>query len=221
MPQRADQIERIKELVFRKKVESLHGISEHLGVGNRMVQLYLKELHALTSYTHSGHFITLPDIPRFNEHGIWFYQQVGFSKFGTRLNTITRLIEKNIEGFSREELEKILKIGISKQIQILLQRDELRRIKLGGRYLYVPENVMKSEKLKVKLLGDRQAEEHFAKEVEKKDLIALLKAVLVEKKVEISIKSIRSLAQKYILKIPVTRIYQLLMKFDLSEKKTP
>ena len=219
MGKREDQRERIREFFKEKKVHSLHGITEHLGIGNRMVQRYLKDLHGLTSYTHKGQFVTLPDIPRFDKHGIWFYRKVGFSEFGNSLSTIVRLIEQSKNGLSREQLEAILKIGISKQIQILLQRERVHRIKLGNRYLYIPEAVMRNKKARLKLVGDRQTEEHFEKGVQNTELIALLKAVLIEKKVGTDIESIKVIAQKYSLRIPLKRIEQLLLKYDLSEKK--
>lgn len=216
-----DQRERIGEIFREKKVHSLAGISEQLGIGDRMVQRYLKDLHGLTSYTHRGHYVTLPDMARFDEHGLWFYRQVGFSRFGNSLSTIVGLIEQSRRGFSREQLEAILKIGISKQIQILVQRERVHRVKLGSKYLYIPEAAMQDKKRRLKLVGDRHIEEHFDKTVPKTDLIALLKAVLVEKQVGTDSKSIKRIAQKYSLRIPLRKIEQLLLKYDLPEKKTP
>lgn len=216
-----DQRERIGEIFREKKVHSLAGISEQLGIGDRMVQRYLKDLHGLTSYTHRGQYVTLPDMARFDEHGLWFYRQVGFSRFGNSLSTIVGLIEQSRRGFSREQLEAILKIGISKQIQILVQRERVHRVKLGSKYLYIPEAAMQDKKRRLKLVGDRHIEEHFEKTVPKTDLIALLKAVLVEKQVGTDSKSIKRIAQKYSLRIPLRKIEQLLLKYDLPEKKTP
>ncbi len=216
-----DQRERIREIFREKRVHSLAGISEQLRIGNRMVQRYLKDLHGLTSYTHRGQYVTLPDMARFDEHGLWFYRQVGFSRFGNSLSTIVGLIEQSRRGFSREQLEAILKIGISKQIQILVQRERVHRVKLGSKYLYIPEAAMQDKKRRLKLLGDRHIEEHFEKTVPKTDLIALLKAVLVEKQVGTDSKSIKRIAQKYSLRIPLRKIEQLLLKYDLPEKKTP
>ena len=216
-----DQRERIREIFREKRVHSLAGISEQLGIGSRMVQRYLKDFHGLTSYTHRGEYVTLPDMARFNEHGLWFYRQVGFSRFGNSLSTIVGLIEQSRRGFSREQLEAILKIGISKQIQILVQRERVHRVKLGSKYLYIPEAAMQDKKRRLKLIGDRHIEEHFEKTVPKTDLIALLKAVLVEKQVGTDSKSIKRIAQKYSLRISLRKIEQLLLKYDLPEKKTP
>ena len=218
---KSDNQEKIKEFLLEKKVQSLRGIAEHVTVGNRMAQLYLKKLNRMTSYTHRGQFVTLPSIPHFDEFGIWFYKKIGFSKYGTSLDTIIELVEKSKEGFSREELEAILKIGISKQIQILVQREKLHRIKLGGRYLYVPTKVMTNETQKLQIIGTRQTEERFDRDVQKSDLIALLKAVLIEKKVGLDVKSIMNLVRKYSLQISWNKILLLLQKHNILEKKTP
>ncbi len=205
--------------ILDKKVLSFDDVSQLVECSEITLRRDLKKLNALTSFTHRGKFITLPDIPSFDERGLWFYRQIGFSKFGTSLDTIIGLIEQSKSGLSREEMEAILKIGISKQIQILIQRDKLQRIKLGSRYLYIPESVLKNKEKKLKLLGDRQSEEHVEKDVQKSDLIALLKAVLVEKKVGTGIESLKHIAMKYFLKIPIIRIQQLIVKHDLSKKK--
>jgi hypothetical protein len=221
MGKRAEQLDRIRTLLTQKKVGSLRGIAEDLGVGDRMVQFYLKDLQALTSYTHSGQFVTLPEIPKYDAYGIWFYRKIGFSNFGTSLDTIIGLIEQSKAGYSRDELEEILRIKISQQIQTLLLREELHRVKLGNRYLYLPEAVMKNKRKRLRVIGDIQAEEHFEKEVKKTDLIALLKAVLIEKKVGIEIEDVKRIAQKYALKIPLQRIQRLLADHILPEKKSP
>ncbi|RKY84155.1 hypothetical protein DRQ11_11975 [candidate division KSB1 bacterium] len=215
-----DRLEKIKELVFQKKVLSLQSLVGKSGYSERSTQRYLKELNYLTSYTHRGRFVTLSDIPTFNDFGIWSYQKIGFSKFGSSLDTIVAIVNQSECGFSREELESILKIGISKQIQILVQRESIHRVKLGGKYLYIPESAMKNKKKKLKIVGDLQSEEHFERSVQKTDLIALLKAVLIEKSIGIDIKSLKRIAQKYYLKIPLKKIEQLLLKYDLLEKKS-
>ena len=210
----------IKGILLKKRVLSLKWLAEQMGVSDRTAQRYIKDLPALTSYTHKRRFFTLLNIPQFDHKGIWFYQQIGFSKFGNSLDTIVSLINQSKEGYSREALEAILKTGLSKQIQILIQREKIYRIKLGNRYLYLPEKVMQNKKARLKLVGTRQTEEHFEKEVQKTELIALLKAVLTEKKIGMDVESITRITRKYSLQIPIKKIQQLLLKYDLTEKKT-
>ena len=217
----SDRLELTKKNIHGEKVVRFDEALKGVECSAVTLRRDLNTLQALTSYTHRGQFVTLPSIPQFDEFGIWFYKKIGFSKYGTSLDTIIELVEKSKEGFSREELEAILKIGISKQIQILVQREKLHRIKLGGRYLYVPTKVMTNETQKLQIIGTRQTEERFDRDVQKSDLIALLKAVLIEKKVGLDIKSIKNLVRKYSLQISWHKILLLLQKHNILEKKTP
>ncbi|MCP4364438.1 MAG: helix-turn-helix domain-containing protein [Planctomycetes bacterium] len=216
-----NRAEIVRDLLMEKKVVSLQRIAEHLKISERTAQRHLKVLQALSSFSHKRQFVTLPDIPQFDEHGVWFYRNVGFSRFGNSLEAVVALVEQSKEGFSREELEAILKIGIAQQIQTLIQRDRLHRVKLGNRYLYLPEAVQKNKRKRLELIGDRQTEEYFEKDVPKTDLVALLKAVLVEKKVGVDIETIKRIAKKYSLRLSLQKIQRLLVKYDLPVKKRP
>jgi len=221
MQPKSERLDVIRKMLYQKKVVSFTDIFLSMFCSSVTLRRDLKALEAMSSYTDRGQYVTLPDIARYNRHGLWFYRKVGFSKYGTSLDTIVALIEQSKTGCSREQLEEILRVGISKQIQILVQRGRVHRVKLGNRYLYIPEATMKDKKRRVKIVGDRQMEEFFGKSVQKTDLIALLKAVLVEAQVGTDEKSIGRIAKKYSLKIPPKRIEQLLLKYDLPEKKTP
>ena len=214
-------MQKIHNVILQDKVSSLQAVIDQVGGTERTIQRYLKELKSLTSYTHRGRYVTLPDIPRFDDNGIWFFQQIGFSKLGSSLDTIVGLIDDSDSGVSREELEAILKIGISKQIQILIQREKIHRVKLGSRYLYLPQRLMLDKKKRLQIVGKHQAEERLDKDVHITDLVALLKAVLIEKKIGIDFKSIKRFTQKYSLSIPLKKIEQLLLKYDLRKKKSP
>jgi hypothetical protein len=213
------EVHRIEALIQREKAVALQVIVEQSECCERTVQRYLKVLHGMSSFTHGGQYVTLPEIPRFDDRGIWFCRKVGFSSAGNSLATIIKLIATGEGGFTREELEDILRIGISKQIQILLQRGAIQRVKLGSKYLYLPKTTLQNKKKILELVGTRQAEVCFEKEIQKTDLIALLKVVLIEKKVAINAKSIQTITRKYALKIPERKVELLLRKYDLPVKK--
>ncbi|HKL58901.1 MAG TPA: hypothetical protein VJ863_03300 [Sphaerochaeta sp.] len=40
----------------------------------------------LGSYNHNGRFYTLAGIPQFDEHGLWGYKNIRFSRFGTLMD---------------------------------------------------------------------------------------------------------------------------------------
>ena len=220
MRAKVDRLEKIKKNILGKKASSFEEILNLFNCASITLRRDLRVLGAVTSYTHNGRFVTLSDIPHFDDKGLWFHHQVGFSRFGNSLETIIGLIGESKSGFTREEIEAIMKIEISKQIQILLQREMIHRIKFGNKYLYLPDEVMRNRKRKLALIGTRQSEEFFDKDVQLKDLIVLLKAVLVENEVGLDSKSIMQIGKKYSLALPVKKIEKLLLKYNLPEKKT-
>jgi hypothetical protein len=101
-----------------------------------------------------------------------------------------------------------------------LKRNELFRIKIGNKYIYLPEELAKNQKKRLQLLNANNVEEYYDAMVGFSDLVALLKAVLVEKKIKIDIKNLKRFTQKYSLKIPLKKVEQLLLKYNLAEKKS-
>jgi hypothetical protein len=177
----------------------------------------IKSISAITSYTHRGKFITLLNIPIFDENGIWFYKEIGFTQFKNSLDLIINIINRSNEGITQEELEKLLKIKISKQIQILLRQNRLNRVKLGNRYCYLSEELAKNRKRRIQSLNVT-IEEYYDKKIKISDLIAVLKVVLLEH--SINMDDLKSLIRKHSLDVSITKLEQLLMKYSLSEKKT-
>ncbi|MGA1825646.1 MAG: hypothetical protein ACMUIP_13385 [bacterium] len=177
----------------------------------------IKSISGITSYTHRGKFITLLNIPIFDENGIWFYKEIGFTKFKNSLDLIINIINRSKEGITQEELEKLLKIKISKQIQILLRQNRLNRVKLGSRYCYLSEELAKDRERRIQSLNIT-IEEHYDKKIKISDLIAVLKVVLLEH--TINMDDLESLIKKHSLDVSVRKLEQLLMKYNLSEKKT-
>lgn len=214
-----ERLQTINELIGKKKVLSFEKLVQSVNVSDITVRRDLRTLNYITSYTHRGRFITLPKIPRFDNYGIWFFHEIGFSQYGNSFEAILKLIDQSQQGLSREELEDILKIGISKQIQILIGQEKLNRVKLGSKYIYLSEDLMKNEKKKYRLIGTRQSEDYFEKDVRKKDLILLLKAVLEHNGIKMA--NLKQIVKKYNLKLPIKKIKKLLLENQLTEKKRP
>jgi hypothetical protein len=97
----------------------------------------LKEIGYRTSYTHAGSYYTLVDIPKFDERGLWFYQDVGFSKSGTLKATLKSLVESGPAGFTHEELEGLLHIRVYNTLLDLVRENAVKREEWNGTYLYV------------------------------------------------------------------------------------
>ncbi len=72
------------KMFCKKYIANLDELFHLLDTHSRMsVFRRLKPLGYLSSFTDAGRYYTLPDIPKFDPLGLWFYQEVGFSRVGT------------------------------------------------------------------------------------------------------------------------------------------
>jgi hypothetical protein len=210
----------VENIIRSKKIQTFEQILNHVSCSEVTLRRDIRQINGITSYTHQGRFITLKDIPKFDNNGIWFYRKVGFTKYKNSLELIVHLINNTREGLSREQIQEILKIQIYQQIQTLLKRNELYRSKVGNKYIYLPEELAKNQKKRLQLLNANNIEEYYDAMVSFSDLVALLKAVLVEKNIKINLRNLKRFTQKYSLKISLKKVEQLLLKYNLTEKKS-
>ncbi len=104
----------------------------------------LKPLGYLTSFSDAGRYYTLLNIPKFDIHGLWFYQDVGFSRSGTLKSTIVDLINSSESGFTPSEALNLLKIrtpnSLHNTLCNLVKGRYLNRHRLEGLSLYTSIN---------------------------------------------------------------------------------
>lgn len=96
----------------------------------------LKELDYLASYSHRGGYYTLREIARFDADGLWEYESVSFSRYGTLLATIEAFIKHSVKGFFAEELARALRVEVQDALLHLVKRRTISRQLLSGVYLY-------------------------------------------------------------------------------------
>ena len=215
MYSKAERLEYIKAFIKKNKAVTISEFFHHIPYCEKTLRRDINDLNGITSYTHRGKFITLPNIPIFDNYGIWFYKDIGFTKYKNSLDLIIRSID-NSEGITKEELEGILRIKISKQIQILLSQKRLNRVKLGAKYFYLSEELAKNKKRQMQILPI-DIEEYSDRKVNITDLVAVLKVVLTE--YQIDMNNLNKFIVKYSLQVPINKIERLLLKYDLSSKK--
>ena len=91
----------------------------------------------LTSYTHTGRYYTLADIPQFDKHGLCFYRGVGFSRAGTLKNTLVELIEVAEAGYTHHELKALLHIRVHNTLLTMVHDKRIGREHIEKLYVYV------------------------------------------------------------------------------------
>jgi hypothetical protein len=127
---------------FRKRyVADLSQLFRVLETNSRMsVFRRLKLMGYLTSFTDAGRYYTLGDIPAFDSWGLWFYQEIGFSRAGTLKATVVDIVHSSNAGMTPKELLHLLKIRIPNTLHNalhgLVQSGQIGRHRSEGLCLY-------------------------------------------------------------------------------------
>jgi len=72
--------------------------------------------------------------------GLWVFNSVLFSYYGTLWETLKALIEKSNNGYTAAELEKLLSVKPNGPLIELIGKKEVRREKISGVYVYFSKN---------------------------------------------------------------------------------
>lgn len=128
---------KIKELITKQKIATMEDLKSALGSSVKMTVIRkLRELSYHSSYSHRGKYYTLDEIVDFDSQGLWSFDYVSFSKYGTLLETCKCFINHSQAGHSASELENILNIEVKEPLLCLYRRGEIHRERMSGCYIY-------------------------------------------------------------------------------------
>lgn len=133
-----DAREAIRRLFRRHPVVDLKAILAALRSTSPMTAFRrLSELGYLSSYSHTGRYYTLRDIPRFDADGLWLHDSVGFSRHGTLKATVDVLVGQSVAGLFHRDLQPKLQVRVHNTLLDLVQAKRLGREPIGDEFLYV------------------------------------------------------------------------------------
>ena len=129
--------ERLKDVFKKQKTATMKQLKSALKTNISMtVYRKLENLNYLSSCSHSGKYYTLEGIPNFNRDGLWFNKSVLFSRYGTLLETVKNIVDESEYGYSSLELDSLLKVKPNEVLVKLINRKQLSRTKLNGKFIY-------------------------------------------------------------------------------------
>lgn len=137
MPRESLDRRAVESFLQKNKIATLEELKQTLGgCGTMTVFRKLKALGYQTSYSHRGKYYTLTQIPRFDEHGLWCWQTVWFSRYGNLLATTQHFVEQADAGLSASELESLLHVEVKQALLQLYRQRRIGRERIGGVYVY-------------------------------------------------------------------------------------
>jgi hypothetical protein len=119
------------------KIMTLVELSALFGRSGRTVHRRLRELGAISSYNCNGRYYCLPEVARFDEHGIWRCRCAAFSRHGALTDTVAALVRSSAAGLTAAELGGILGVRVQSFVARLCEGGAVDRIRHEGRFVYV------------------------------------------------------------------------------------
>ena len=108
-----------------------------LNYSARSAQRILKEVGYYSSFTHNGKWYTLRTIPEFDENGLWFHQDIGFSKCRDLTATILYLIENSPNGLTAKDLSSMLSTSCPPVLNRIYKTNKINRVKTRRGFTYI------------------------------------------------------------------------------------
>jgi hypothetical protein len=131
----------LRKFLRSKKIATLPELKQALGTAvDTTVFRKLKELSYRSSYSHRGRYYTLAEIPQFDPHGLWSFQSVWFSRWGTLVATVETLVDGSSQGYFAHELQQILHVEVKDSLLQLVEQHRLARQPVQGLFLYCSQD---------------------------------------------------------------------------------
>jgi len=170
----------LEEYLERNKIATMADLKAVLNTHvNMTIFRKLNALSYYSSYSDKGKYYTLAKNIKFDAQGLWGYQGVFFSKYGTLQSTTKAFVEKSVAGYAVNELSDILHVAVKKPLLTLYRTKQLYRDKISGSYIYFSTNhEMQKQQI---IIRQRQSTERALKPDDSKSALLAheLKAAII------------------------------------------
>lgn len=131
-----ETLQNIENQFIEKKVLTLQYLSRYFNVSVRTIQRMISPLDTIRSYDHNGRYFSLEKLARFNSMGIWEYNSIHFSRFGTLKNTLVAIINKSNQGMDASQIKDVLGMDTRSFLFQYKNVSGIKREKVGSHYVY-------------------------------------------------------------------------------------
>ena len=208
--------DRLVLLFDQKKCWAIKELTHFLNYSTISIRRFLKDIGDYSSFTHNSMWYTLHPIPKFNKRGLWFYQEIGFSKHGNLKQTIFNFVSKSPQGLTAKDLFEILLIPCHSVLNQMYKKNQIDRFNTQRGFVYLSIDIKKRQRQ----LNRLQSQLFTAKESGSLNAQAAV-YVLVEyiKHPEASVAELSKAVEKREMKASPGAITMLFKEHDL--KKIP
>ena len=130
--------EQIRQLLLNNTIMSLKQLRSELQRPRSSLFRDLKKLEVISSYTHTGQYHALTRLAKFDEDGLWFFQDVGFSRYGTLKLSLVHVITHSQAGMTHREARTLFRVEVQKPLTDLVRTQAISRQLLpSGIHVYL------------------------------------------------------------------------------------
>jgi hypothetical protein len=127
----------LKDYIIQNTVVTMPDLKRFLhSASNMTIYRRLKELSYLSSCSHQGKYYSLTELAYFDKDGLWFYDKILFSIYGTLIKTCQHFVRQRDAGYSIFELRQKLRLAVKEPLLTLYQKKELAREAIAGQMIY-------------------------------------------------------------------------------------
>ena len=157
----------VLEKFRRQKIITLEQLIQLLRCSAITVRRRLKKWRTYTSINKNGRYYTLPQIPVFDENGLWKYQTILFSKHGNLKQTVIGLIRQSPAGLDAGQIAKKLDLAANSSFFSQLKNVAvLRREKHQGRFVYFSDSAEVYDRQKHQRMASNHSNINFPTDAE-------------------------------------------------------
>lgn len=209
----------------RSRVAKWADLARQHDCSRKTVQRAVAKVGYLCSINANGAFIALRETAPFDQHGLWTYRSVRFSRYGNLAETLQRLVEQSSAGFTGEELEELVGTHVHNHISRLIRQGDVGRCFLGRRAVYLAADPQQGDEQREKRLQQRAPSIPTARDVDVDvppglDPITVIQVLLrLLKTPEASVVSIARSLQARQWSIRAEEIRRILDFYELKKTK--
>ncbi len=130
------RLKSVFDLLEDMKVFTLERLVSSLGCSIPTARLKLKQWRAHTSYNQNGRYYAMPTVPRFDNNGLWHYEDIYFSRYGNLKSTIVQLVERSPSGLAGKEIGALVRLDPRSFLHHFRNAGGIQREKADGVYVY-------------------------------------------------------------------------------------
>ena len=197
------------------KVFTLERLVLSLSCSIPTARLKLKQWGAYTSYNQNGRYYAVPTVPRFDNKGLWHYENIYFSRYGNLKTTIVQLVGRSPSGLTGKEIGALVRLDPRSFLHHFRNAGGIQREKPKGVYVYFSDNPVTYKQQRKSHSKLTHPAGEFLPEA---DAVMILAALI--KHQGICLEEIMTLPEIRMHKIPSAAIRDFLERHGLV-KKTP